>query len=260
MPTITTTQQHNIVIIKLNRADKKNAMNFEMMRDLIHAAHAINADKSIRGVIITGGDNFCSGLDLAVFNSPKHMAQATFELIKPTPSLFQEVCLVWQQLAVPVIAVIDGVCLGAGLQLAMGADLRISTPTAQLAILESKWGLVFDMGLSHTAKHLATDRLKELAMSAQLIDAKTAHEFGLISHLDDDPLSKAIALLDAFSQRSPDAVLASKRLINGMHTTSRRQLYQEKWWQLKLILGYNRKLAIKKSKDAGVQFIKRQFN
>lgn len=259
MQTLKTVTQDNIVIITLNRADKKNAMNFQMMHELIQTAKTIRADKSIRGVILRGETDFCSGLDLSVFNSPTSMLKAGVELIKPTPGLFQKTCLVWQKMPVPVIAVIDGVCLGAGLQLAMGADIRICTPTAKLSILEGKWGLVFDMGLLHTAKGVRPDRLKELAMSAKIIDGQAAHAFGLVSHVDDEPLSYALGLMREFHERSPDAILASKRLVNAMHTTSRCELYQEKYWQLKLIMGHNRKRAIQKAKDASVPFLKRQF-
>lgn len=258
--TITTAHQDSVVIITLNRPHKKNAMDFVMMRELLAVADAIKKDKTIRAVIITGKDDFCSGLDLSVFNSPKLMVRATYELIKPTPSLFQKLCLVWQSLPVPVVAVIDGVCLGAGLQLALGADIRISTDKAQFAILEAKWGLVADMGLTQTTKGLiAGDRLKELAMSARIIDSQSAKSFGLISHISGEPMQLAEHLCDEWQARSPDAVLAAKRLIGGTYSTNYWQLYQEKLWQLKLIMGANHKLAIKKAKDNSVAFLHRQF-
>ncbi|MDO4699508.1 MAG: crotonase/enoyl-CoA hydratase family protein [Moraxella sp.] len=259
--TITSLYQDSVVVITLNRPHKKNAMDFVMMRELLSAAKTIKQDKRVRAVIITGKDDFCSGLDLAVFNSPKLMAQAAYELIKPTPSLFQKVCLVWQSLPVPVVAVIDGVCLGAGLQLALGADIRISSGGARFAILEAKWGLVADMGLTHTAKGvIAADTLKELATTARTIDSQSAKSVGLVGHVSDEPMAMARRLCDQWKARSPDAVLAAKRLINGMHQSSYWQLYQEKLWQLKLMLGTNRKLAVKKAKDAGVAFVARQFD
>lgn len=257
--TLALTYQGTTAIIALNRPTKKNAMNFVMMGELLQVANRLKSDPNIGAVILTGGEDFCSGLDLATFGSPRLVIKATYELIKPTPSLFQKVCLVWQSLPMPVIAVIDGVCLGAGLQLALGADIRISTPKARFAILEAKWGLVADMGLTHTAKGIASDKLKELAMSARMIDGDTAKDFGLVSHTDSDPMQKALALCDEFATRSPDAVLAAKRLITDMHRTSHWQLYQEKLWQLKLLASTNRKRAIKKAKDTSVAFAKRQF-
>lgn len=253
------TKQDGVVTITLNRPDKKNAMSFEMMRELIEIAKDIRKDKTVRAVIITGGTDFCSGLDLSVFGAPRQMAWAMTQLIKPAPSLFQEVCLIWHSLPVPVIAVIDGVCLGAGLQLALGADIRISTSRAKFAILEVKWGLVADMGLTHTAKLMRADHLKELAMTARVIGAAEAGDYKLITHIDDEPMAKAQSIAKEITTRSPDAVYATKALINGMMPKSHRKLYQEKLWQIKLILGANRKLAIKKTKDDGVEFLKRQF-
>lgn len=121
MQTLTLSHDNYTAIITLSHPHKNNAMDFVMMQELSH----IKADKSVRAVVIMGGADFCSGLDLAVFGSPKNMIFATKELIKPTPSLFQQVCLIWQSLPV-----VDGVCLGAGLQLAMGVDVCISRSSA----------------------------------------------------------------------------------------------------------------------------------
>lgn len=258
--TLTITITDNIAHICLNRPDKKNAMSFLLMRELITVGKQLKHDRSTRAVILMGaGGNFSSGLDLADLNSKKSLAYALWQLAKPTLSDFQKVCLIWQSLPMPVIAVIDGVCLGAGLQLAMGADIRIATPTAHFAILEAKWGLVFDMGLTHTAYHVCPDVLKELAMSARIFNADTAKATGFITHINDNPSEFAKGLINEFNTRSPDAVLAAKRLINARHHPSALTLYQEKLWQIKLLLSNNRKLALKKVKDNGVEFLRRQF-
>lgn len=252
--------QNTLTFITLNRPDKKNAMNFVMMRELLAVATLLAKDKRTQAVIIKGADgNFCSGLDLADLNNPKNLGFALWELAKPSLSIFQKVCLAWRNLPMPVIAVIEGACVGAGLQLALGADIRISQADATLSILEAKWGLVADMGLTQSALGLPSDTLKELAMTARLIDGQSAKDFGLVSHLSDIPLNHALALADEIINRSPDAVLAAKRLINGMYQQSACRLYQEKYWQIKLILGNNRKIALKKAKDESLQFIKRQF-
>ena len=115
------------------------------MDELIKVAHKLKRNREVRAVILMGADgNFSSGLDLVDLN-------ALYELAKPTPSKFQKVCLIWQSLPVPVIAVVQGVCVGGGLQLALGADIRIAAMDACLSVLETKWGLVADMGITHTA-------------------------------------------------------------------------------------------------------------
>ncbi|WP_352336734.1 crotonase/enoyl-CoA hydratase family protein [Psychrobacter sp. 16-MNA-CIBAN-0192] len=250
-----------ILTVTLNRPHKKNAMSFEMMQELIAVAMRISKDKTLRAVIINGaGETFCSGIDLGDLNQPKNQAYALWELIKPSQSLFQRVCLVWREVPMPVIAVLKGHCIGAGLQLALACDVRITNPECQFSIMEAKWGLVPDMGLTQSALGVVrADVLKELAMSARVIDAIAAEKLGLISHCHDTPLEHAKILATEFAERSPDAVLASKRIINAMYQQSAVTLYQEKLWQIKLMLGRNRKRALKKAKQASTVFAKRQF-
>lgn len=250
-----------ILTITLNRPHKKNAMSFEMMRELITVAKRISKDKTLRAVIIHGAEaTFCAGIDLKDLNQPKNQAYALWELMKPSQSLFQRVCLVWREVPMPVIAVLEGHCIGAGLQLALACDVRISSLECQFSIMEAKWGLVPDMGLTQSALGVVrADVLKELAMSARVIDATAAKQLGLISHYYDAPLEHAKSLAAEFAERSPDAVLASKRVINAMYQQSTVTLYQEKLWQIKLMLGRNRNRALQKAKQASTVFDKRQF-
>lgn len=258
--TLTVHTDNAIATITLSRPKHKNAMNFVMMRELLTVAHELQNKRHIHAVIITGAEgNFCAGLDLAELNNPKNLGFALWQLAKPSLSLFQQVCLVWRDLPMPVIAVIEGACVGAGLQLALGVDIRIACADSKLGLLEAKWGLVADMGLAQSALGFAPDVIKELAMTARMIDGQTAKDLGLISHLSATPYTDALTLSGEITNRSPDAVLAAKRLVNNMYQQSFCKLYQEKYWQLKLILGNNRKLALKQAKDSSIRFIKRQF-
>lgn len=252
----------NILTVTLNRPQKKNAMSFMMVNELITLAARISKDKSLRAVILNGAaGTFCAGIDLGDLNNPKNQAYAFWELIKPWQSLFQRVCLVWRELPIPVIAVLEGHCIGAGLQLALACDVRISHPDCKLSVMEAKWGLVPDMGLTQSALGVVrADVLKELAMSARVLDGQTAKQLGFVTHCSESALADAQALAHELAARSPDAVLASKRIVNAMYQQSSGTLYQEKMWQLKLMFGRNRKLALKKAKDTGIEFAKRQFN
>lgn len=250
-----------ILTVTLNRPDKKNAMSFLMMQELITVATRVKKDRGLRAVIIHGAaQTFCAGIDLSDLNQPKNQAFAFWELIKPRQSLFQRVCLVWRDVPMPVLTVLEGHCIGAGLQLALATDIRISHPQCQFSVMEAKWGLVPDMGLTQSAFGVVrADVLKELAMSARMIDAHQAEQSGLVTHVSDQPMQHAQHLAHEFAERSPDAVLASKRVINAMYTQSATTLYQEKLWQIKLMLGHNRKRALKKAKDASTAFAARQF-
>lgn len=245
----------------LTRSDKRNALSFVMMDKLIDLARILSTWTDVRAVIIAGeGKSFSTGIDLADLNNPKNLANIAWELAKPWQSKFQKVCLVWRELPMPVISVLHGHCLGAGLQLALASDFRFATPDCQFAIMESKWGLVADMGLTQTAfGQLKPDVVKELAMTAETFDSQQALDYGVISAISDKPMENAEQLIAEIVTRSPDAVLASKRIVNAMYHTSPVTLYQEKLWQIKLLIGNNRKLAVKKAKDQMVQFLARQF-
>src|SRR5690606_27669065 len=122
-------KNNGIATVTLSRPDKRNAMSFALLRELVQIANRIKKDKSVRCVILTGeAQVFSAGIDLADLNNPKNRAYAAWELIRPGQSLFQKAFLVWQELPVPVIAAMQGFCFGAGMQLALAADIRIAHP------------------------------------------------------------------------------------------------------------------------------------
>ncbi|MBJ7434243.1 MAG: enoyl-CoA hydratase/isomerase family protein, partial [Acinetobacter sp.] len=130
--------KNGIATVSLNRPDKRNAMSFDLLRELVKTAEKIKKDRSIRCVILTGeAQVFSAGIDLADLNNPKNRAYAAWELIKPGQSLFQKAFLIWQELPVPVIAAIEGFCFGAGMQLALAADIRVAHPATKMSIMES---------------------------------------------------------------------------------------------------------------------------
>lgn len=249
------------VTVWLTRSDKRNALSFLMMDKLIWLAEQIANWSDVRAVILSGeGKSFSTGIDLADLNNKKNLKKVAWELIKPTQSKFQQVCLVWRALPVPVISVLHGHCLGAGLQLALACDVRFATADCQFAIMEAKWGLVADMGLTQSAfGQLRPDVVKELAMTARIFEGEQALAYGVVSAIADDPMAAANALVAELATRSPDAVLASKRIVNAMYAQSATTLYREKLWQIALLVGRNRPLAVKKAKDETVKFLTRQL-
>lgn len=113
----------------------------------------------------------------------------------------------------PVIAAIHGNCFGGGLQIALGADIRIAAPGAKLSIMEIKWGLVPDMGITQTLPRLLPlDVAKELTFTGRIVSGSEALALGLVTRNSDDPLASALALAEEIAQKSPDAVRAAKRL------------------------------------------------
>jgi enoyl-CoA hydratase/carnithine racemase len=140
-------------------------------------------------------------------------------------NLFQSAALVWRHLPMPVIAAVRGVAFGAGLQIAMGADLRFAAADSRWSVMEVKWGIIPDMGLSVTARGLVRpDRLKKLALTAAIIDGRAAQQQGFVTELHDDPPDAALALARELSRRSPDAIRAVKALLNATSQDSEAAL------------------------------------
>lgn len=253
--------QDGIAIVRLNRPEKRNAMSFSLLKDLVKTAEQLQKNRQIRAVIVTGeAQVFSAGIDLADLNNSKNRAFATWELIKPGQSLFQKAFLIWQQLPVPVIAAIEGYCFGAGMQLALAADIRIAHPNTQMSIMESRWGLVPDMGLSRSLSGLIPlDLAKELTLTARIFDGQYAKDIGLVTHLSEQPLQQAKQLAQEICSRSPDAIYAAKRVLDAMQHAPHKALRLEKIWQLKLLLGKNSRLARQKDKNPQIEFLPRQF-
>ena len=210
-------KQH-VAEVMLNRPDKYNALDMAMF-DALHAAAEQLADEtSLRAVVLCGaGGNFCAGIDVGVFTNPD--VQIGAELMKPVAgspaNLFQRAAYAWRELPVPVICALDGTCYGGGLQIALGADLRYASPGTRFSIMEAKWGLVPDMAISATLRHIMpVDRVKELAMSARIFDATEARDLGLVTAVHDDPLAAARQFAGDCASRSPQAIRGIKRLVN----------------------------------------------
>lgn len=251
-----------IALVRLNRPEKRNAMSFALLRELEAAGRALGRERGLRAVILCGsGESFSAGIDLAELGSSGNRWFAFWELLRPGASLFQRAFLVWRRLPVPVIAAIHGHCFGAGMQLALAADLRVGRADAQLSIMEARWGLVPDMGLTTTLRGLLRDDVaRELVFSARVLSGAEAQPLGLLSRLAEDPLSAALALAQDFAQRSPDALLAAKRVLDAMQSASpRRALAAEKRWQLKLLLGRNFAIARVRGKQPDLPYAPRQY-
>jgi len=199
------------------RADKHNALDQAMFEALQEAAGALAADTSVRAVVLHGeGKSFCSGLDVASFMDARGGTNVLLTREHGHPANFaQRVTYDWSMVPAPVIAAIHGNCFGGGLQIALGADIRIAAPDAKLSIMEIKWGLVPDMGITQTLPRLLPiDVAKELTFSGRIVSGTEAVTLGLCTRSADDPLASALALADEIANKSPDAIRAAKRLYN----------------------------------------------
>jgi enoyl-CoA hydratase/carnithine racemase len=173
------------------------------------------ANAAVRAVVLHGeGKSFCSGLDIASFMTGQGGTDVL--LVRDDDRLAnfaQRVAYDWSLVPAPVIAAIHGNCFGGGLQIALGADIRIAAPDAKLCIMEVKWGLVPDMGITQTLPRLVPiDVAKELTFSGRIVSGSEGSALGLVTRTAEDPLAAALALAEEIANKSPDAVRAAKRL------------------------------------------------
>lgn len=209
-----------IAEVQLNRPNRKNALSENLFELLSKTGEDLKRDPGLRAVVLSGaGGDFCAGLDLSVMQSfATRLDEIRERLVTPpageVANWFQKPCFIWQELKIPVIAAIEGVCIGGGMQLALAADFRICHPDARLSIMETKWGLIPDMGISQNLpKLLPADRAKLLMMTAKMFSAHDALSDGLVTEISDVPLARAHALAQEISGRSPDAVRGVKELV-----------------------------------------------
>jgi enoyl-CoA hydratase/carnithine racemase len=149
-------------------------------------------------------------------------------------------------LPVPVIAAIHGVAFGGGFQLALGADIRLVAPDAQMSIMEIKWGLVPDMaGTPILASLVRDDILRELTFTGRIFSAREALGWGLATRLAEDPRAAALEMALEIAAKSPDAIRAAKRLLNNLAVDPGPALLAESVEQQKLLGSPNQIEAVR---------------
>jgi enoyl-CoA hydratase/carnithine racemase len=225
---VTVSIEGGVADVRLNRPDKLNALDGRLVGALVDAGEALKGDRSVRAVVLSGeGRGFCSGLDFAAFQMMAGDAPADggggdgggAPNIMSTEGrithLGQQAGWVWRELEVPVIAAISGPCLGGGLQIALGADIRLVAADAKLSVLEMRWGLIPDMiGTWVLPRLVGEDVAKELTFTGRMVSGEEAVRLGLATRVAADPLGEAKALAAEIAGKSPVAVRHAKRLLN----------------------------------------------
>ena len=221
-----------IADVKMNRADKRNALDNAMFASLCAAGEYLKTLDGLRVVVLSGdGASFCAGLDFSSFAQMAEAgAKANAADKKPDKKpdmnagamvdgrithMAQQVCWVWQEVPVPVIAAVHGHALGGGIQIALGADIRIVHPDTQLSVREVHWGLIPDMtGTLMLSRLVRPDIAKNLVFTARVFSGHEAHEMGLVTQLSQDVYADAMTMAREIAGRSPEAVRGAKKLIN----------------------------------------------
>jgi enoyl-CoA hydratase/carnithine racemase len=241
-----------IADVRLAHAEKLNALDLPMFVALVEAGKALGRDPSVRAVVLSvEGRAFSSGIDLQSISGGGERDRSCPRLFDRSPdgpaNLAQRAAWIWQEIPVPVIAAVHGVAYGAGLQLALGADIRFVAPDAKLSIREAHWGLVPDVAFTQTLRNVVgLDVAKELTFTARIVSGSEAVALRLATHVSDDPHRDAIALAREIAGRSPDAVRAAKQLLNTALLGSVADgLHLETELQSRLLGGFNQREAVR---------------
>lgn len=238
----------HVAEVRLTRPDKHNAFDMAMFDAVVAAAEQVRDEPGVRAVVLHGeGPSFSSGLDVASFmaggaSMDRMLARENGDVA----NLVQRVGFDWSKVPVPVIAAVHGACFGAGLQLALGADIRIAAPDARMSVMEIRWGLIPDMAITRTLPRLVSkDVAKELTFTGRRVSGDEASDLGLVTRVAPDPLAAARELAADIATRSPHAIRAGKRLLDeGWDTSARESLLLETELQVELLGSPNQLAAV----------------
>jgi enoyl-CoA hydratase/carnithine racemase len=225
---VTIAVEGGIADVRLNRPDRLNAFDVGMFVALAEAGEALKHDTAVRAVVLSGeGRAFCSGLDFSVFEtmaggertSDGDAGSQDVRLVGDREgritNVGQQAVYVWSELPMPVIAAVHGHALGAGCQLALGADIRIIAPDAKMSVLEIRWGLTPDMtGTQVLPGLVGLDVAKELVFTGRMVTGEEAVALGMATRVADDPRAAAFELAGEIASKNPYAIRGGKSLLN----------------------------------------------
>jgi enoyl-CoA hydratase len=203
--TLLTSLENGIFTVTINRPDKLNALNKDVFTDLDTMLNEVEKNAEIRGVIITGAGQkaFVAGADISEFQG-LHGRQG-MDLARRGQDIFFRI----EGCTKPVIAAVNGFALGGGCELAMACHIRIASENARFGQPEVNLGLIPGYGgTQRLVQLIGKGRALELLMTAGMIDASTALQYGLVNHVVslDQLLPKATEILTVISTKAPLAI------------------------------------------------------
>src|ERR1044071_1635984 len=214
--TLLTAISNGIFTITINRPDKLNALNKAVFDELNKVLDEVESNKEIRSVIITGSGPkaFVAGADIAEFNGfSKEQAKA---LAKRGQDTFSQI----ENSKKPIIAAVNGFALGGGCELAMACHFRIAADNAKFGQPEVNLGLIPGYGgTQRLVQLIGKGRAIELLISANMIDANTALQYGLVNYVvkQEELLSKARSILETINTKAPIAIAGCIKAANAVY-------------------------------------------
>lgn len=219
-PTLLTQLQDDIFIITINRPDKLNAINNQVMTDLKMAMQEVYTNEAIKSVIITGAGSkaFVAGADISEFNG------LTIDEGKAVAAKGASVFFDIENCPKPVVAAVNGFALGGGCELAMACHFRIAADNAKFGQPEVNLGLIPGYGgTQRLVQLIGKGRAIELLISGAMIDAATALHYGLVNHVvpAEELLNKTKAILATVHTKAPIAVAKCIAAANAVFNEKR---------------------------------------
>jgi enoyl-CoA hydratase/carnithine racemase len=215
MSIVFTEDRGHVRHVVLNRPEKRNAMNQELLLALGDALREAAADISVHCVVLRGeGPVFSAGVDLVELAA----SSGTPGMLRPFRKVFLDCANIAEEMAKPVVCQIHRTCVGGALEVALGCDLRIASSDGQFGLPEVKFGIIPDVGGStRLPAVVGLGRAKELIMTARTIDASEAERIGLVNRVvAADELEQATqSLVDELLANSHVAVGRAKRVIDA---------------------------------------------
>ena len=226
-------RQDNVSLITLNRPEKLNAFNNDMVVETRDAILGADADPDVRAIVLTGaGNHFSAGGDVAAFKAFHEESKRKGYQTSPIDQhMLERFALSMSQLAKPTIAAINGAAVGLGLTLPLACDIRIASENAKLGAVFLKVGLNPEFGSTFNLPRIVGfAKACELLFTAKIIDAREAHAIGLVNQVvpHEELLPAAMEMARAIASMPPVGVkLAKASLRNGVDSNLAAQVRQE---------------------------------
>lgn len=209
-----------IGLLTLNRPKKLNAFDERMIREMRSVIWNVNFDENIRVLIITGaGRGFCSGRDILGLDYENNLPSPQYRAyVRANHEMLDDI----ENMEKPVISMVNGICAGGGVEIAVASDFRTAADTAEFVLTENNIGVIPASGAaSRMIQMIGIGRLKEMMMTTMPVDAETAERWGLANRVfaPDDLLEGTLAFARVLVDRAPLAMGMAKHVINTCQNT-----------------------------------------
>ena len=214
--TLLTSLENHVLTITINRPEKLNALNKDVFTDLEKALNEIEKTPEIKSVIITGSGAkaFVAGADISEFNSLNK--EQAMDMAKKVQNIFLRI----ENFPKPILAAVNGFALGGGCELSMACHFRIASENAKFGQPEVNLGLIPGYGgTQRLVQLIGKGRAIELLISANMIDANTALQYGLVNHVvkQEELLAKARSILETINTKAPLAIASCIKAANAVY-------------------------------------------